>query len=123
MNQPNSPVKPAQWMRPVIRWATRFSLAAPKWLPDFVRFAPCVVRRLCCAWFTRVCADPKRALIDALNQQCGKRCQRGGLGPQHALAQRDGLKSMSERLLLLVGAQATFRSRQKGHAFGVRGTV
>ncbi|MBP6006185.1 MAG: hypothetical protein KA740_00695 [Rhodoferax sp.] len=40
MNQPNSPVKPAQWMRPVIRWATRFSLAAPKWLPDFVRFAP-----------------------------------------------------------------------------------
>jgi hypothetical protein len=40
MNKPNNPVKPTQWLRPVIRWATRFSLAAPKWLPDFVRFAP-----------------------------------------------------------------------------------
>lgn len=40
MNQPNDIAKSTQWLRPVIRWATRFSLAAPAWLPDFVRFAP-----------------------------------------------------------------------------------
>jgi hypothetical protein len=40
MNQHTDPAKSTQWLRPVIRWATRFSLAAPKWLPDFVRFAP-----------------------------------------------------------------------------------
>ena len=40
MNQQRDATKSAQWLRPVIRWATRFSLAAPTWLPDFVRFAP-----------------------------------------------------------------------------------
>jgi hypothetical protein len=40
MNRPNDIAKSTQWLRPVIRWATRFSLAAPAWLPDFVRFAP-----------------------------------------------------------------------------------
>jgi hypothetical protein len=40
MNPPNDIAKSTRWLRPAIRWATRFSLAAPKWLPDFVRFAP-----------------------------------------------------------------------------------
>jgi hypothetical protein len=40
MNQHTNPAKSTQWLRPVIRWATRFSLAAPKWMPDAVRFAP-----------------------------------------------------------------------------------
>jgi len=33
-------VKSTQWMRPVIRWSTRFSLNSPRWLPSFVRHAP-----------------------------------------------------------------------------------
>jgi hypothetical protein len=40
MNPHTDLAKSTQWLRPVIRWATRFSLAAPKWLPDAVRFAP-----------------------------------------------------------------------------------
>jgi hypothetical protein len=40
MNPHTDPAKATQWLRPIIRWATRYSLAAPKWLPDFVRFAP-----------------------------------------------------------------------------------
>ena len=40
--QPAPPLpKPAPaWQRPLVRWATRFSLAAPRWLPDAVRHAP-----------------------------------------------------------------------------------
>jgi hypothetical protein len=33
-------VEKTRWLRPYIQWATRFSLAAPGWLPGFVRFAP-----------------------------------------------------------------------------------
>jgi hypothetical protein len=33
-------VKATQWLRPVTRWATRFSLNAPHWLPAPVRHAP-----------------------------------------------------------------------------------
>jgi hypothetical protein len=40
MNPPKHIAKSTQWLRPIIRWATRFSLGAPKWLPDAVRFAP-----------------------------------------------------------------------------------
>jgi len=32
--------KATQWLRPVTRWATRFSLNAPQWLPAAVRHAP-----------------------------------------------------------------------------------
>ena len=28
------------WLRPYTRWATRFSLNAPQWLPAMVRNAP-----------------------------------------------------------------------------------
>jgi hypothetical protein len=28
------------WLRPFTRWATRFSLNAPRWLPAVVRNAP-----------------------------------------------------------------------------------
>ena len=33
-------MKATQWLRPVTRWSTRFSLNSPKWLPAFVRYAP-----------------------------------------------------------------------------------
>jgi len=29
-----------QWLRPVTRWSTRFSLNSPKWMPAVVRHAP-----------------------------------------------------------------------------------
>ena len=29
-----------QWLRPVIRWATRFALNSPSWLPAVVRNSP-----------------------------------------------------------------------------------
>ena len=35
-----------QWLRPVTRWSTRFSLNSPKWLPAFVRHAPLRVTSL-----------------------------------------------------------------------------
>ena len=28
------------WLRPYTRWAARFALAAPGWLPGFMRHAP-----------------------------------------------------------------------------------
>lgn len=28
------------WLRPYTRWAARFALAAPAWLPDALRHAP-----------------------------------------------------------------------------------
>ena len=33
-------VESTHWLRPFTRWATRFSLNAPQWLPAFVRNAP-----------------------------------------------------------------------------------
>ncbi len=33
-------VKATQWLRPYTRWATRFSLNSPQWLPAWVRHAP-----------------------------------------------------------------------------------
>lgn len=33
-------VNATQWLRPVTRWATRFSLNAPQWLPAAVRNTP-----------------------------------------------------------------------------------
>jgi hypothetical protein len=33
-------MKATQWLRPVTRWATRFSLNSPQWLPGVVRHAP-----------------------------------------------------------------------------------
>lgn len=29
-----------QWLRPYTRWAARFAMAAPAWVPGFVRHAP-----------------------------------------------------------------------------------
>jgi hypothetical protein len=40
MNQQQRFVKATQWLRPVTRWATRFSLDAPQWLPGPLRHAP-----------------------------------------------------------------------------------
>jgi hypothetical protein len=36
---PQAKLAPA-WQRPLVRWATRFSLAAPRWLPTWLRHAP-----------------------------------------------------------------------------------
>lgn len=33
-------VEKTRWLRPYTQWATRFSLAAPTWVPGFVRHAP-----------------------------------------------------------------------------------
>ena len=33
-------VNSTRWLRPVTRWATRFSLYSPPWLPALVRNAP-----------------------------------------------------------------------------------
>ena len=33
-------MKSTQWLRPVTRWATRFSLNSPRWLPAVVRNTP-----------------------------------------------------------------------------------
>ncbi|NDP63099.1 hypothetical protein [Polaromonas sp.] len=33
-------MKSTQWLRPVTRWATRFSLNSPQWLPTAVRNMP-----------------------------------------------------------------------------------
>jgi hypothetical protein len=40
MNQQQRFVQSTQWLRPVTRWATRFSLNAPQWLPAPLRHAP-----------------------------------------------------------------------------------
>lgn len=40
MRQQQRFVQSTQWLRPVIRWATRFSLNAPRWLPGPLRNAP-----------------------------------------------------------------------------------
>jgi hypothetical protein len=33
-------VEATQWLRPVTRWAARFSLNAPRWVPESVRNGP-----------------------------------------------------------------------------------
>ena len=33
-------IRATQWLRPYTRWATRFSLNSPQWLPAWVRHAP-----------------------------------------------------------------------------------
>lgn len=39
--KPSPRVIPAPgWFRPVIRWATRFSLNSPAWLPQWLKNAP-----------------------------------------------------------------------------------
>ncbi|MCF8160913.1 MAG: hypothetical protein K9J76_09420 [Polaromonas sp.] len=40
MRQQQRFVQSTQWLRPVTRWATRFSLNAPQWLPAPLRHAP-----------------------------------------------------------------------------------
>lgn len=40
MRQQQRFVQSTQWLRPVTRWATRFSLNAPQWLPAPLRNAP-----------------------------------------------------------------------------------
>jgi hypothetical protein len=43
-----------QWLRPVTRWATRFSLNAPPWLPAMVRQTPLKLTSLVLRAFHRV---------------------------------------------------------------------
>lgn len=33
-------VESTSWLRPFTRWATRFALNSPRWLPEAVRNAP-----------------------------------------------------------------------------------
>jgi hypothetical protein len=33
-------VEKTTWLRPYTRWATRFSLNAPRWLPEVLRNSP-----------------------------------------------------------------------------------
>ena len=33
-------VNSTRWLRPFTRWATRFSLNSPSWLPAFIRNTP-----------------------------------------------------------------------------------
>jgi hypothetical protein len=33
-------VEKTRWLRPYTQWATRFSLAAPAWVPAWMRHAP-----------------------------------------------------------------------------------
>jgi len=40
MRQQQRFIQSTQWLRPVTRWATRFSLNAPRWVPAPVRHAP-----------------------------------------------------------------------------------
>jgi hypothetical protein len=46
MKSPRNPkdkrrfVEATQWLRPVTRWAARFSLNSPTWIPVFIRNTP-----------------------------------------------------------------------------------
>jgi hypothetical protein len=33
-------VQKTRWLSPYTRWATRFAMSTPSWLPDFMRHAP-----------------------------------------------------------------------------------
>ena len=39
LNKPRF-VEKTRWLRPYTRWATRFALDTPAWLPRFIRHAP-----------------------------------------------------------------------------------
>jgi hypothetical protein len=54
MRQQQGFVQSTQWLRPVTRWATRFSLNAPPWLPALVRHAPLRLTSLVLKAFHRV---------------------------------------------------------------------
>ncbi len=47
-------VKSTQWLRPVTRWATRFSLNSPQWLPAVVRHTPLKLTSLVLRGYHRV---------------------------------------------------------------------
>lgn len=40
MLNPQRFIEKTKWLRPYTRWATRFSLGAPAWLPAWLRHAP-----------------------------------------------------------------------------------
>jgi len=46
MNHTQKLVNATQWLRPYTRWAARFSLNAPQWLPTALRNAPLNVSKL-----------------------------------------------------------------------------
>jgi hypothetical protein len=47
-------VQSTQWLRPVTRWATRFSLNSPQWLPAVVRHTPLKLTSLVLRGYHRV---------------------------------------------------------------------
>jgi hypothetical protein len=47
-------VEATQWLRPVTRWAARFSLAAPQWIPGVLRNAPLRLTSLILSGYHRV---------------------------------------------------------------------
>ncbi len=40
MNDREKMAAATQWLRPYTRWAARFAMAAPAWVPGFIRHAP-----------------------------------------------------------------------------------
>lgn len=54
MNQQQRFVRATQWLRPVTRWATRFSLNAPQWLPAALRNTPLKLTSLVLRGYHRV---------------------------------------------------------------------
>ena len=54
MNQQQRFVQSTQWLRPVTRWATRFSLNSPQWLPAPLRHAPLRLTSLVLKTYHRV---------------------------------------------------------------------
>ncbi len=47
-------VEATQWLRPVTRWATRFSMAAPHWVPAMLRNVPLCLTSLVLRGYHRV---------------------------------------------------------------------
>lgn len=40
MKPPPRVIPTPSWLRPVIRWATRFAMHAPAWVPNWLKHAP-----------------------------------------------------------------------------------
>lgn len=40
MKPPRRVIPTPAWLRPVIRWATRVSMSAPAWVPNWLKDAP-----------------------------------------------------------------------------------
>lgn len=40
MKPPRRVIPTPAWLRPVIRWATRVSMSAPAWVPNWLKNAP-----------------------------------------------------------------------------------